>query len=480
MRKVLYIDDEQDNLLTFEASFSRFFDVLITHNPNEVSELITKHDIKVIITDQRMPKMTGLEVAAKVNRNYPWVAIIILTAYADNEIVLKAVNQGGIFRYLLKPWDINDLNQTIENAFVHADLRKKNINLLNDLLEQNKKLRKSYSEISELKKQLEEENQQLKQVYNENSDFKEIIGRSKIMHETMLQVSQAAKSDSTILLLGESGTGKEVFANAIHNLSPRSSKLMVKINCGAIPENLIESELFGYEKGAFTGAAKLKYGKIELAHNGTLFLDEIGELPLALQPKLLRVLQEGELERLGGNKVIRTNFRLIAATNRNISEALTNGDFREDLYYRINILPIKVPSLREHKDDIPLLVEYFVSKLNKKMGKNIQSITKKSMNKLMEYNWPGNIRELENIIERAYVLSSGSKLQIDNWFDSNQSNNPQETRIKKLAENEKDHIVKTLEHTFWKIRGKNGAAEILDINPTTLESRMKKLGIKRP
>ena len=480
MNKVLYIDDEKDNLTTFEVAFNRFFEVYTSSEPREAEALLEKHNIKVLITDQRMPGKTGLEVASDVNKILPWVSIIIITAYADNEIVMKAVNQDGIFKYILKPWNIDDLKQTINNALASANLRKKNLDLLNNLLNQNKKLQKSYSEISELKKQLEEENQQLKQVYTESTNFKEIIGRSIIMQKTLQQVQQAAKSDSTILLLGESGTGKELFANAIHNLSGRANKIMVKINCGAIPENLIESELFGYEKGAFTGANKMKYGKIELAHQGTLFLDEIGEFPITLQPKLLRVLQENELERLGGNKVIQSDFRLVAATNRNIKQAIEKGEFREDLFYRINILPIELPPLREHKDDIPFLVEYFVSKLNKKMGKNISSIPKKSMEKLLAYNWPGNIRELENLIERAYVLSSGNKLQIGNWLDNSDEASAISNTIKTLTDNEKEHILKALTKYNWKIRGKNGVAQILNINPTTLESRMKKLGIERP
>jgi formate hydrogenlyase transcriptional activator len=479
MDRILYIDDEKDNLITFEATFNRFFDVYTSTKPSEAAKIIKSNQIKVLITDQRMPVITGLELAQNISKDFPWVSIILLTAFADSEVVMKAVNQGGIFKYVLKPWKIDDLKQTIINALESTALRKKNINLLNSLLKQNKKLQKSNSEISELKNQLEEENKQLKQVYAENIDFEEIIGKSSLMQDIMNQVKQAAQSDSTILLLGESGTGKELFANAIHRLSTRSSKILVKINCGAIPENLLESELFGYEKGAFTGANKLKYGKIELAHNGTLFLDEIGELPLSLQPKLLRVLQESEIERLGGNKIIKTNFRLVAATNRKLEKATENGEFRQDLFYRLNILPIQLPPLRAHKEDIPQLIDYFVAKLNKRMGKKITSISKKSMDKLMNYHWPGNVRELENVIERAYVLTSGTKLQIDTWFNTSAPQSDSLT-ITSLAANEKKHILKALKHTEWRIRGKNGAAQILEINPTTLESRMKKLGIERP
>ena len=293
-------------------------------------------------------------------------------------------------------------------------------------------------------------------------------------------IKQVAKSHTAILLTGETGTGKELFAKAIHTLSNRKDKLLIRVNCAAIPETLIESELFGYEKGAFTGADKLKYGKFEIANGGSLLLDEIGELPLTTQPKLLRVLQESEFERLGGNKLISTNFRLIAATNRNLEQAVEKGTFRQDLFYRINILPITIPPLRDHAEDIPLLVNHFISSLNKEEGKIINSIAKKTMDRLMEYHWPGNIRELQNVIERAHVLSTGSKLEIGDWFNVVGNKSIIDTTIVSLEENEKQHILRALEQTKWKIRGKNGTAELLQIKPTTLESRMQKLGIQRP
>lgn len=294
------------------------------------------------------------------------------------------------------------------------------------------------------------------------------------------QLEQAAKSDASILLLGETGTGKDLFAKTIHALSRRKAKVMVSINCAAIPESLIESELFGHEKGAFTGADKLKYGKFEIAHEGTLFLDEIGELPINIQPKLLRALQENELERIGGTSVIKTDFRLISATNKNLELEIERGTFRSDLYYRLNIIPITVPPLRDHADDIPLLVQHFLNFLNKKTGRSIDSIPKKSLERLMEYHWPGNIRELENIIERAHVLSMGSKLEVGDWFTTCQKKITTPAEIISIDENEKQHIIRVLKLSKWKIRGKNGAAELLQINPSTLESRMKKLDIERP
>jgi transcriptional regulator with GAF, ATPase, and Fis domain len=427
-----------------------------------------------------MPEMTGIELAEKVKALFPTVVIIILTAFDDNETMLKAINLGAVFRYLLKPWDINDLHQTLNSASEAYDLRKKNITLINDLLDKNKQIEKAYQEISQLKIKLEEENIQLKEEYKQNSLIGEIVGKSKALKMVLKQLEQIAKSDSSALLLGETGTGKELFAKAIHKLSTRRDKIMVNINCAAIPETLIESELFGHEKGSFTGANQLKYGKFEIADKGTLFLDEIGELPIHLQPKLLRVLQEKEFERIGSNHIQKTDIRLIAATNRNLEQEIDKGKFRSDLYYRLNILPIVIPPLRERKEDIPLLVHYFIDKLNRKSGKTIHSIPKISLDKLMEYHWPGNIRELENVIERAHVLSNESKLDIGNWFKPQMEKTNSGQEIVSLEENEKQYITMVLKQTKWKIRGENGASEILQIHPSTLESRMKKLGIERP
>lgn len=479
MKKILYIDDEQDNLFTFQINLKKYFKVFVTDNPLDALDIVKKESIKVVISDQRMPEMCGLEVAKKVHEELPSIVFIILTAFDDNETILQAINQGDIYRYMFKPWDVNDLKQTLDSAFRTFDLKRNNVSLINDLLSKNRKLVAAYEEISTLKKELEEENVQLKEELVSSSISSDIIGHSKVMKDIYRQVEQAAKTNSTVLLLGETGTGKEIFAKAIHLLSNRKEKVLVKINCAAIPETLIESELFGHEKGAFTGADKLKYGKFEVADNGTLFLDEIGEMPLSLQPKLLRVLQEGEYERLGSNKVNKTDFRLIAATNRKLEQEVEKGKFRSDLYYRLNVLPIFLPPLREHKEDIHLLVNYFIGKLNRKSGKIIDNIPQKVMLKLQEYHWPGNVRELENIIERAHVLSTSRKLELGDWF-SPQKKKVEEDDFTTLAENEREHILKALKITKWKIRGNGGAAELLQINPSTLESRMKRLGISRP
>jgi DNA-binding NtrC family response regulator len=474
------VDDERDNLILLQINLEKWFSVITTEKPAEALSIIEKENIQVLITDQRMPGMTGIELAEKVKALFPLTVIIILTAYDDTSIMLKAINHGGIFRYLLKPWDLNDLKQTLNSAFEAYELRKKNINLINDLLKKNRTIETAYQEITALKNLLEEENIRLKEEYKQNALIGEIVGKSKALRSVLRQLEQIAKSDSSVLLLGETGTGKELFAKAIHKLSRRKDKMMVCINCAAIPESLIESELFGHEKGAFTGATQLKYGKFETADTGTLFLDEIGELPLNLQPKLLRVLQEKEFERLGSNRVLNTNIRLIAATNRHLELEVEKGKFRSDLFYRLNVLPVVIPPLRDRKEDIPLLVQSFMGKFNRKTGKSIETIARKTLDKLQDYHWPGNVRELENVVERAHVLSEGSKLEIGSWFRVHSRNGNTDSELLPLFENEKRYILKVLKHTHWKIRGVNGAAAILHLPPSTLESRMKKLGLERP
>ncbi len=475
--RILYVDDEKDNLITIRAGLRKWFKIDIAENGNEAIDKIENAKYPIVITDQRMPEMTGLQLASILKEKFPDVVVIILTAFDDNATMLDAINQGGIYRYLLKPVDISDLKQTLDSALESYYLRKERLNLINGLLKKNQELTSAFEEISTLKKQLEEENIQLKQEIGKN-EFSDIIGNSKVLKRSLNLIKKVSKTDSSIILLGESGTGKELFANAIHVNSTRKDKAFIKVNCAAIPENLIESELFGYEKGAFTGAVNSKPGKFELANNGTLFLDEIGELPLTVQSKLLRAIQEQEIERLGGTKTIKVDIRLISATNRNIEEEVQNGKFREDLYFRLNVMPIHIPPLRERSSDIPLLVQFFIEKFNRKIGGNIDSISSDSLKRLLEYNWPGNVRELENMIERSYILSEGKKLIV------NANLNNSAPLIKKqnlsLEENERQFILSVLKESRWRIKGKNGAAEILNLKPSTLFSKMRKLGIERP
>ncbi|MBI2355064.1 MAG: sigma 54-interacting transcriptional regulator [Deltaproteobacteria bacterium] len=337
------------------------------------------------------------------------------------------------------------------------------------------KIQKALAEIESLKDRLEAENLYLRDRINIEHKYEKIIGKSDAIQKVLLQAEQVAPTDSTVLIQGETGTGKELIAGAIHSLSSRKSRTMVKLNCAALPSTLIEAELFGHEKGAYTGASSRQIGRFEAANGSTIFLDEIGELPLELQAKLLRVLQEGQFERLGSSIPVEVDVRVIAATNRNLLQAVKEGKFREDLYYRLNVFPISVPSLRERREDISLLVWAMVKEFGKAFEKSIERIPKTCMEALERYQWPGNIRELRNAVERAMILSHGPVLFID--VPDNSGTAPSTTLS--LEEMERLHITAVLESAGWRVRGKNGAAEILKVKATTLDAKMKKLGITR-
>jgi formate hydrogenlyase transcriptional activator len=336
----------------------------------------------------------------------------------------------------------------------------------------------AYEEIAALKARLQEENVYLQEEIKTDYNFEEIIGESRILKKMLRDVEKVAKTDTAVLLLGETGTGKELVARAIHHLSARKHRTLVKVNCAALPAGLIESELFGHEKGAFTGALARKAGRFELADGGTIFLDEIGDLPLELQAKLLRVLQEGEFERVGGSPTIKVAVRVIAATNRDLEKAVNEGGFRADLYYRLSAFPVRLPPLRDRSEDISLLVRYFVMKYGTKLGKRIEAVPQTAMHALLAYPWPGNVRELENVIERAVILSQGPQLELGDWLPRFAGPGRRE-RVATLEELERDHITRTLELTGWRVSGEKGAAKVLGLRPTTLEARMKKLGIER-
>ncbi|MBX3331740.1 MAG: sigma 54-interacting transcriptional regulator [Nitrospira sp.] len=334
--------------------------------------------------------------------------------------------------------------------------------------------------IEQEKARLEAQNIYLQEEIKGSHNFEELIGSSISLKKILKNVERVAPTDSTVLITGETGTGKELIARAIHNLSPRKDKPLVKVNCAAIPSGLIESELFGHEKGAFTGALTKKVGRFEVADKGTVFLDEIGELPLDLQPKLLRVLQEGEFERVGGTQTFKVNVRVIAATNRNLEQLSKSGQYRLDLFYRLNVFPVHLPALREREGDIPLLAQYFVRKHAVNFGKKIDRIPERMMTALQRYSWPGNIRELEHIIERAVILSEGPELEPIDWLSPTSGKVSGNGKSLTLEEIERQHIRDILEQTNWRVSGDKGAAEILGLKPTTLEARMKKLGISRP
>ncbi len=337
----------------------------------------------------------------------------------------------------------------------------------------------AYEEVARLKAQLEQENIYLQEEIKTSHNFGEIIGESRGMKKVFRDVETVAPTEANVLLTGETGTGKELIARAVHDLSRRKGKPLVKVNCAALPSGLVESELFGHEKGSFTGALARKIGRFELADRGTLFLDEIGDLPLDLQAKLLRVLQEGEFERVGGTKTFTVDVRLIAATNRDLKQEVEDERFRADLYYRLNVFPIKLPPLRDREGDVPLLARYFARKYSRKLGRDVQSIPKKVMNALARYPWAGNVRELENVIERGIILSAGDELVLGDWLPK-PSEAPAPSRIPTLDELQRKHILEVLDLVGWKVSGAQGAAEILGLKPTTLDARMKRLGIRRP
>ena len=364
-----------------------------------------------------------------------------------------------------------------------GELSRANLQLTREIEERKgaeESLQRAFAEIKQLKDRLQAENSYLQQEVARHSNYGEIIGQSSALARVITRVEQVAPMNATVLILGETGTGKGVLARAIHGSSARKHRPLITVNCTTLPATLVESELFGREKGAFTGAYERQIGRFELANGGTIFLDEIGEMPMELQCKLLRVVQDGEFERLGSSRTIKTDVRIIAATNRNLEGAIRSGRFREDLYYRLNVFPITMPALRERKDDIPLLVNHFIAKFNKKIGKQIDCVSKDTLDYLQDYNWPGNVRELESIVERAVITSQGRSLQVlDRLASAATVAEPQDLDIKALAELEHDYILQVLKKTGWRIEGKNGAAGILGINASTLRARIRKFGIVR-
>jgi len=346
----------------------------------------------------------------------------------------------------------------------------------------NEKIEQQLNEIREYKQQLEEEKTYLREEIELNFQHTEMVGQSEALKRVFYLSEQVAESDSTVLILGETGTGKELIARNIHRMSPRSNYLLVKVNCAALPALLAESELFGHEKGSFTGATERRIGKFELAHQGTLFLDEIGELTLDLQVKLLRALQEKEIERVGGSQLIKTDVRIIAATNRNLLREVEKGTFRSDLYYRLNVFPIPVPPLRARREDIPQLTAYFISQIAKRTGKPLPGISKSALNKLQAYSWPGNVRELEHLMERTLLLHHSDvikEIHLPKTDHPETLDNNGAGRIKSIHENEREHILEVLKQCNGKISGTGGAAQALNIPATTLNSKIKKFNIKK-
>ncbi len=424
----------------------------------------------------RLKRVDGIEIFCQLQS-------VAVTIENKSDYILSSIVDVTVRKQLEEKLRIahDQLELTVQERT--AELTRANVRLTQEVDERKsaeESLNGALSQIKQLKDRLQAENMYLQQDVAREYNFGDIIGQSTAISYVFFRVEQVAPQDATVLLLGETGTGKGMVARAIHARSSRKDRPMITVNCTSLPANLIESELFGREKGAFTGADTRQIGRFELADNGTIFLDEIGEMPLELQSKLLRVIQDGEFERLGNPRTIKVDVRIIAASNRNLEEEIRAGRFREDLFYRLNVFPITIPPLRQRREDIPLLVNYFAAKFNKKIGRKIDSVSKETLNALQEYRWPGNVRELESVIERAVITSPGTALQVVDRLDTfRNTGEPATQDIKALADLERDHILQALQKTGWRIEGKNGAAVLLELNPSTLRARIRKYGIRR-
>jgi DNA-binding NtrC family response regulator len=515
--ELLIAEDDLSALETLENLLSREgYEVRGAQN-GQTALLFAKEDPpELILLDIRLPDIEGFQVCRRLKEDPQTASIpvIFISGLDEVEDKVKGLAVGGV-DYITKPFQGEELLARVEthlalrrlqqqseaqNAQLQEEIAKAKraeeaLRKAHDELEERvkertadlaranlelaaseKALEERLREIEQLKQRLEQENIYLREEINLQHPHEEIVGQSDVMKKVLLKVEQVSQADSTVLIQGETGTGKELLARAIHHLSKRKDRPLVTVNCASLPPTLIESELFGREKGAYTGALTKMVGRFEVADGSTLFLDEIAELPLDLQSKLLRVLEEGKFERLGSTKTLQVDVRIIAATNRDIAQEVKEGRFRKDLYYRLNVFPIAIPPLRERAEDIPLMAWAFVREFQKRMGKEIESIPRRSIDALQSYPWPGNVRELKNVIERAMIVTTGKTLsvQLPKFASSEAEDTPN------LEDTERRHIVRVLERTGWRVAGKGGAAEILGLNRSTLLSRMKKLGIKRP
>ncbi len=404
---VLIVDDEPNTLTLLRQLFGREIPVLTAGSGPQALEVLADNHVGVIVADQRMPDMSGTDLLAEVMHRHPNIVRIILTAYADIDTLLEAINTGKVFQYVSKPWDNRDLAMTVRSAMETYKLRRHNA----DLLEQNSAL---IEELRQANLELQRENVTLKREVSGAYQLDNVIGVSSAMKNTLRVVGKAIESDATVLINGETGTGKEVIARAIHYNSQRRNRKFVAQNCGSMPEALLESELFGHSRGSFTGAVKDHRGLFEEADGGTLFLDEIGDMPMPMQVKLLRVLEEGEIRRVGSNTPIKVDVRILSATHKNLRDEVESGEFRRDLYYRLDVLRVHLPALRDRDGDIVLLAKHFLEKYTQRSGKRVGPITPRALQALSEHPFPGNVRELENELERAVALANpGDPIDID-------------------------------------------------------------------
>jgi DNA-binding NtrC family response regulator len=464
--RVVVVDDEADQLEAFRLNFRKDFDLTLASSGAEALELLKDAEPAVLLTDQRMPGMTGVELLEQAKVIRPDTVRIVVTAYSYAGYIRDAVNKGDVYRYVVKPWDADELRITITNAIERHQLVKENQRLI---------------------RQLQAVNKYLEQEVEQEYDFEGIVGLDGGLSGVYENLRKVAPTRSTVLIRGETGTGKELIARSVHHGSPRAGKPMVKVNCAALPETLLESELFGHEKGSFTGADRRKPGRFELADGGTLFLDEIGDITPAMQTKLLRAIQEREFERVGGTETVSVDVRLIAATHRNLEEMVQKGEFREDLYFRLTVFPLEIPPLRKRKSDIPELARYFLRRHAQEAGRlNLKDIAADALARLVSYPWPGNVRELENVIERAVILcSEGERVEASalRFLDlGSRSPGPElesapsadQPLPKALEKIERDELVRAMEGAGG---SKAAAARALGINRSTLYYRLRKHGL---
>ncbi len=450
----ILVADDEPNMRMFltEALSTQGYSITTVENGEEAVDKVKSSEFACVLLDMRMPKMDGIRALEEISRLRPDIPVIMMTAYGSREVALDAMRIGA-YDYFNKPFDLNEMRVVVKRALE--------------------------------KRKLEDEISQLKDKLREKHHFKEVIGQSTEMQDVFTLVTKVMNSDITVIIYGESGTGKEVIASLIQHNSNRKDGPFIKVNCAAIPENLLESELFGYEKGAFTGAVGRKIGKFEQASGGTIFLDEIGDMTLAMQAKILRVLEEREIERVGGNQTIKVDIRIIAATNKDLSVAVREKLFREDLYFRLNVMPVFMPALRNRKGDIMPLVEHFIEKSNKKYNRSVRGISQSVYSAFLTYQWPGNVRELENTIERAVLLSTGDVVSNDclppNILRPADSDTemPSEGSLLEIVDSiaavaERQIIINALDHTDW---SRKKTAENLKISRKSLHNKMKKYGL---
>ena len=450
---LLIVDDEKEILRSLRLTFIEDHEVFTASSGTEALVILEQQDISLIMTDQRMPGMTGVELLRRVIEIKPHIMRIILTGYTDTTALVEAINQGHIYQYITKPWDRHDLRLVVRRALEAYEIILENQRLLKELHSANERL--------------QVENAFLKTEINKDQRCAEIVGHSPAMQHVLDLVHRVISSSSTVLLTGETGTGKSLLACYIHNHGPRKDRLFIEQNCGTLPETLLESELFGYKRGAFTGAVQDRKGLFEVADGGTIFLDEISEMSPMLQVKLLQVLQDGRFRRVGDSEYRRVDVRIIAATNKDLQAEILQGRFRQDLYYRVNVFPVYLPPLRERIEDIPPLAEHGLKKHQRKLRIPPNGFSEKTLEALCSYDYPGNVRELENLIERALILSTGDQIEPGEWMPVSligvdcqpRLGGIEQAKIRRLLELHKGNL--------------NWVAKAMGISRTTLWRRMK-------